>query len=52
MEMDREICPKWKLKNCPKCGGDQYLDYDEYACLQCGYTEPVNIDDVLQKQVG
>ena len=45
--------PQWKLKSCPKCGGDMYINWDkEYACLQCGYTEPVNIDDVLQKQVG
>ena len=31
----------WKIKNCPRCGGDIYIDaelngfYEQ--CLQCGY---------------
>ena len=33
---------KWKAKCCPKCGGDIFLDMDEYNsfdhCLQCGYV--------------
>jgi len=32
----------WKFKSCPKCGGDIFLDSDQYGwfehCLQCGYT--------------
>ncbi|MDX9803207.1 MAG: hypothetical protein RBS96_04180 [Dehalococcoidales bacterium] len=36
----------WKMKSCPKCNGDLYLDYDEDGmfnhCLQCGYAG--NID--------
>jgi ribosomal protein S27AE len=32
----------WKLKCCPRCGGDVFMDTDEgdwFAhCLQCGYT--------------
>ncbi|MDD2472144.1 MAG: hypothetical protein PHT28_04415 [Dehalococcoidales bacterium] len=32
----------WKMKSCPKCNGDLYLDYDEDGmfnhCLQCGYV--------------
>jgi len=31
----------WKLKRCPRCGGDIWLDRDQYSwyeqCLQCGY---------------
>ena len=31
----------WKLKACRHCGGDVFLDKDEYGwfenCLQCGY---------------
>ncbi len=31
----------WKLKNCPRCGGDVFLDSEEHIwyeqCLQCGY---------------
>lgn len=31
----------WKLKGCPRCGADVFLDKDEYGwyeqCLQCGY---------------
>lgn len=30
------------IKRCPKCGGNVYLDEDQYGwfehCLQCGYT--------------
>jgi ribosomal protein S27AE len=33
---------KWKAKCCPRCGGDIFLDIDEYSwvdhCLQCGYV--------------
>jgi len=32
----------WKLRFCPKCGGDVFMDTEEadwFAhCLQCGYT--------------
>jgi len=42
---------KWRLKGCPKCGGDQILNVNEvmfwrfpaYHCLQCGF------DDVIKK---
>lgn len=32
----------WKLKSCPKCGGDMFLDTDidkswYEQCLQCSY---------------
>lgn len=31
----------WKIKSCPRCGGDMFLDIDIDACfdhcLQCGY---------------
>lgn len=31
----------WKLRSCPKCSGDLYVDYDlngwYQQCLQCGY---------------
>ncbi len=33
--------PRWKLKDCPRCGGDIFMDIDENGwlghCLQCGY---------------
>jgi len=32
---------KWRMKYCPKCGGDCYLDQDEYGeywhCFQAGH---------------
>ena len=33
----------WKLKGCPRCGGDLFLDGDEEKrwyekCLQCSFT--------------
>ena len=31
----------WKLKKCPRCGGDMFIDGDIYGwyekCLQCAY---------------
>ena len=34
----------WKMKGCPKCGGDIFLDIDGSTlldhCLQCGYVNP------------
>ncbi len=34
----------WKLKSCPRCGGDIFRDRDEYnwwreQCLQCGFMQ-------------
>lgn len=34
----------WKLKGCPKCGGDLFVDTDTSGdwfeeCLQCGYCK-------------
>jgi ribosomal protein S27AE len=35
------MMPRWKLKDCPRCGGDVFMDIDENGwlghCLQCGY---------------
>jgi len=35
------MIPRWKLKDCPRCGGDIFMDIDENGwlghCLQCGY---------------
>jgi hypothetical protein len=35
------MMPRWKLKDCPRCGGDIFMDIDEAGwlghCLQCGY---------------
>jgi hypothetical protein len=32
---------RWKLRSCPRCGGDVFIDGDFYGwyekCLQCGY---------------
>ncbi len=34
---------KWKLKSCPRCGGDVYLDRDlnnwYEQCLQCSFRQ-------------
>lgn len=34
----------WRIKSCPKCGGDVYLDVEGNIwfdhCLQCGYMQP------------
>lgn len=35
----------WKLKTCPRCQGDLFLDKDldgwYQQCLQCGYRRPL-----------
>ena len=55
---------EWKLKACPRCGGDIFLDWEQHAwyedCLQCGYTrvlqsivevrEKVNKDNLKQAE--
>ena len=32
----------WKLKSCPRCDGDMFIDRDLYGwyeqCIQCGYA--------------
>ena len=37
----------WRLKSCPKCGGDMFLNRDldniwYELCLQCSYSYEVN----------
>lgn len=42
---------KWRLKSCPRCGGDImiYDDYDGWheACLQCGYQVELENFDIV-----
>jgi DNA-directed RNA polymerase subunit M/transcription elongation factor TFIIS len=45
---------KWRLKSCPRCGGDImiYVDFDGWheTCLQCGYSvelENINVADYV-----
>ena len=32
---------RWRLRSCPRCGGDMFIDKDLYGwyekCLQCGH---------------
>lgn len=44
----------WQLKGCARCGGDVYINRDEYGwyvqCLQCGYhSELVNIEEARKQ---
>jgi len=44
----------WKLKGCNRCGGDVFMDKDEYGwyqeCLQCGHrAELPDIAEPRQK---
>lgn len=40
----------WKLKKCARCGGNMFVDRDEYdwygQCLQCGYRS--DLESVVQ----
>ena len=44
----------WKLKSCPKCGGDLFVDSDYNGwyeqCLQCGYMGELKDITNLKKQ--
>ena len=44
-----------KLKACPKCHGDLYLEKDQYgrflSCLQCGYLTEL-LSELIGKQPG
>ena len=57
--------PQWKLKNCPRCLGDTFVDSDRDGwyeeCLQCSYRRelknftkfekhPVPVTGVLVKR--
>ena len=37
----------WKLRGCPKCGGDVFLEKDTSGwyerCLQCGYNRDMGV---------
>ncbi len=45
----------WKLKSCPRCGGDLYIDRDINSwfsqCLQCSHwrelNSPADVDAAL-----
>jgi hypothetical protein len=46
----------WKLKKCPRCGGNMFMDRDIYGwyekCLQCGYCcELRSLDETQQSSV-
>jgi len=45
----------WILKGCIRCGGDAFIDRDEYGwyegCLRCGYQGNLDIPTVLREQV-
>lgn len=44
----------WKLRSCPKCSGDLYVDYDLNGwyeqCLQCGYMHDLKSILEIKKQ--
>jgi ribosomal protein S27AE len=46
----------WKLRSCPRCGGDLFLDRDIYSwyeqCVQCGYVRDLkSIDEFDELEV-
>ena len=43
----------WRLKGCPRCGGDVIVDRDESQCLQCGFggVEPSEFALAVQARV-
>ena len=43
----------WRLKGCPRCGGDVIVDRDESQCLQCGFdrVEPSRFALAVQARI-
>ncbi|MFC1958216.1 hypothetical protein ACFLVQ_01440 [Chloroflexota bacterium] len=45
----------WKLRSCPRCGGDMFIDKDMYGwkeqCLQCSYQSELKDLTEFDKQV-
>jgi len=45
----------WKLKNCPRCGGDLFIDRDidnwYVQCLQCSHRRELESLDELEQQL-
>ena len=43
----------WRLKDCPRCGGDTYIDKDidgwYQQCLMCGYRLELKELNVVRK---
>lgn len=44
----------WKLKSCPRCGGDMFIDKDldgrwYEKCLQCSYEQELKSLTYLEK---
>ena len=46
---------KYTERRCPRCGGNLFVDYDEfgpvYTCLQCGYGVPIKEEKDATKSV-
>jgi hypothetical protein len=49
-----EVMDMWKLKSCPKCTGDLYIEQRqeecEEQCLQCGYKREYIIEGLLNSE--
>ncbi len=45
----------WRLKSCPRCRGDVFLDGDRHSwyeqCLQCGYTRDLPVIVKVRERV-
>ena len=45
---------QWRLKSCPRCTGDVFIDRDMYGwyeqCLQCSYRRELQNITELKKQ--
>ena len=44
-----------KLKSCPRCNGDLFLDWDQHGryveCLQCGYVRNLRSHPDVEQQL-
>ena len=41
VESSLSFSVKWKLKGCPRCGGDMFKGLGEFECIQCGAGAPI-----------
>jgi len=49
------VVTKWKVKSCPRCGGDMFVDRDldcwYEQCLQCSYRIELRKLDYVKEPV-
>ena len=53
--MPREIVKMWRLRGCPRCKGDLFVEQDVYGwheeCLHCSYLRDLDLIEAGMPEV-